>query len=647
MNRIIQNLKHERRYSRCAWFLTGIILLPLLGNFYLNVFVSKAQEPITHGVFKPEAFFDEPLPTSTFIDLPDPTETSIPTVTNSPALMPLAKPDIEADKSVNPSIANPGQNFTFTIKLKNQGSGKADNIVVTDTFPNELSIDSVSCSKACNAVINLNQVVVTIASLGADKNIAITIVTTVKLSVIVDMTLSNTAYLTYVHGANTFSTQTNTVTYQITTSSIPTPAGHPQIYVNKFVQPLSVAAGQSLTITIFLENTGDAQAINIVMQDVFPNILTIDDVKTTKGQWKINQNQVLVTIDALGVDKTVTITIYATVKQNITGGGTFYNTAYITYSNGVDTFSSTSNTVAFQITTYGAGGGLPATGGIELHPGIPGVIQIPITIGLFLVILGASLSIVRNRVKANNSTKVPWYLNLTTILFLSGMILNLTACAIGGSSKVAELIPITDKPKILSTESPKIQITQPVVNISTPTPEALPDYPIPTPPLSPGSIDNGVPKDISPVKRIVIPDIELDTIVKYVPFDGNTWPIAGLKTEVIWMGSTSWPGLGGNTGLSGHVTLEDGSNGPFKYLSKLTAGDQVVLYTEYNKYIYSVRDKQIVTADELSVLEPEDHSTITLVTCSDWNIALKKYLSRLVVYSDLIEVQPIGNFENQ
>jgi len=645
MKRIIQKLKHERYYSNCTWFLTGIILLLFLGIFYLNVSVVKAQEPDTYRAAAPGVIFEDPTPALPFTDAPLPTSTPLPNENNPPPLKPAAHPKIKTEKSVDPSIANPGHKFTFTIDIKNTGGAPAFDIVVTDTFPDALIISDVETTKG-HVIINQNQVTINIGSLDASKSVTITVETKAKSDILVDLTLYNTAYITYSDGVNIYSISTNTVMFQIVVSPIPTPTGHPQIYADKIVEPLSVQAGEHLTFTIRLKNTGGSQAINIVVQDVFPNLLTLDSVDTTKGHGKINQNQVLVTIDSLGVDKTVTITVYATAKQNVSGNVTLYNTAYITFSDGVNSYSVSTNTVAFQITTYGAGG-LPATGGIELNPGSPCIVQIPITVGVFLIILGTGLSVVKYRLRAIRSSNHPWYFNIATLLIVSGMILSLTACAIDSSKKVAEQVPALEKPTILSTETPNIQIAQPVINISTPTLEALPDYPIPTPPLLEGSDNDGMPKDISPVKRIVIPDIDLDTIVKYVPFEGNTWPIAGLKTEVIWMGNTSWPGLGGNTGLSGHVTLEDGSDGPFKNLSKLTAGDQVVLYTEFNKYIYSVRDKQIVSENEISVLNSADQSMITMVTCSDWSIALKRYLSRLVVYSDLIEVQPIGNSENQ
>jgi CheY-like chemotaxis protein len=95
------------------------------------------------------------------------------------------------------------------------------------------------------------------------------------------------------------------------------------------------------------------------------------------------------------------------------------------------------------------------------------------------------------------------------------------------------------------------------------------------------------------VERIVIPGLLLDTIVKYVPYDGYSWMINGLRDEVAWMGNTSWPGLGSNTGLAGHVTVAGYGDGPFRHLDELLPGDVVVLYTEKNSYTYHVRESRI------------------------------------------------------
>jgi LPXTG-site transpeptidase (sortase) family protein len=152
--------------------------------------------------------------------------------------------------------------------------------------------------------------------------------------------------------------------------------------------------------------------------------------------------------------------------------------------------------------------------------------------------------------------------------------------------------------------------------------------------------DDGLP-DTSAVERIVIPALALDTVVKYVPFSELTWLIAGLRQEIAWMGDTSWPGLGGNTGLAGHITLRDGSDGPFRHLEELDAGDKIKLYTEKNEYTYRVSEKTVVKDTNLSVAEQTENSQITLITCTGWNQAARLYMERLIVYANLIDTSPL------
>jgi LPXTG-site transpeptidase (sortase) family protein len=187
-----------------------------------------------------------------------------------------------------------------------------------------------------------------------------------------------------------------------------------------------------------------------------------------------------------------------------------------------------------------------------------------------------------------------------------------------------------------------IQFQEPyVLDPDEPVPETLPDYPVPTPTVvETVQEDDGLP-DTSSGERIVIPALALDTVVKYVPFSEFTWLIAGLRQEIAWMGETSWPGLGGNTGLAGHVTLRDGSDGPFRHLEELEAGDEIKLYTETNEYTYRVREKTVVKDTNFSVVEKTEISQITLITCTGWNQAARLYLDRLIVYADLVDTSPL------
>lgn len=197
---------------------------------------------------------------------------------------------------------------------------------------------------------------------------------------------------------------------------------------------------------------------------------------------------------------------------------------------------------------------------------------------------------------------------------------SLTATLATGASSTEEAAPILLPP------------TQ------TPTPSSLPDYSIPSPTSLPPTGPDGGPPDTSAITRIVIPALDLDTVVKFVPYDGKTWLIGGLKQEVAWMGDTSWPGLGGNTGLAGHVDLADGSAGPFWNLYQLKTGDQVRLYAGARVFTYQVRQQVEVDETDLSVVAPSTRPQITLITCTGWDAGVRLYLRRLIVFADFVSV---------
>jgi sortase A len=179
----------------------------------------------------------------------------------------------------------------------------------------------------------------------------------------------------------------------------------------------------------------------------------------------------------------------------------------------------------------------------------------------------------------------------------------------------------------------------PEFRFGTPYPTLL-SYPIPTPNVIPTSIGTQAP-DISPVVRIVVPALSLDTEVKYVPFDGLTWLISGLRQEIAWLGNTSWPGLGGNTVLAGHVTVRGMGDGPFRYLDQMQVNDEITIYTENNIYLYRVREQTVVEEGDLWVTDPTENAQLTLITCTDWNQDLSQYIRRLIVFADLVRVEPL------
>lgn len=417
----------------------------------------------------------------------------------------------------------------------------------------------------------------------------------------------------------------------------------PQLMGNKSVNPASADVGEQLEFSIAIQNIGTAPAELIEITDIFTDTLKVNNVTTTKGNAYFENNKVLVKINSLNVSQKANISIFVTVNE--TGGviTTLYNTAHFTYHFGDKLFKGSTNSVIFQTgaTAYPL---LPFTGGMEKDTSSLGKFSMLLFVGILLAILGISILVFSFWDKSSHPGARVSFQGFSVVMVVLGISISVGACTQADTRSDQQIEPTLAEtaviPVLKSVVPTQIDTIAPAL-IPTFTPGALPDYLIPTPTILAGADSQGIAFDISPIQRIAIPSLGLDTVVKYVPFDGTSWKIDGLTSEVVWMGETSWPGLGGNTGLSAHVSLPDGSDGPFRYLSELKEGDIVEIYTDINRYIYEVRTQQVVADSELSVLTPTDHSQITLITCTDWNMALERYLSRLVVYSDLLDIQPL------
>ncbi|WP_127572222.1 sortase [Georgenia faecalis] len=99
---------------------------------------------------------------------------------------------------------------------------------------------------------------------------------------------------------------------------------------------------------------------------------------------------------------------------------------------------------------------------------------------------------------------------------------------------------------------------------------------------------------------------------------------------------TAMPGEEGNFALAGHRT--DGSR-PLARIDELILGDELVVTTAEGAYTYAVSGTEIVTPDQVRVVEPNPSTggpdavgrLLTLVSCHPWDSSEFRY----IVYAEL------------
>lgn len=142
------------------------------------------------------------------------------------------------------------------------------------------------------------------------------------------------------------------------------------------------------------------------------------------------------------------------------------------------------------------------------------------------------------------------------------------------------------------------------------------------------------------IQRLKIPALRVDVRVVEVPFDQVSWDLQDIQQEVAQLGSLPGKTSPHNLVVAGHVTLRNGSHGPFRYLHWLKAGDLLLAETGQTIQTYRVREQIVVKPEDLSVMENTSQQQLTLITCTDWSEELELFQRRRVVLADLVSIEP-------
>jgi sortase A len=125
------------------------------------------------------------------------------------------------------------------------------------------------------------------------------------------------------------------------------------------------------------------------------------------------------------------------------------------------------------------------------------------------------------------------------------------------------------------------------------------------------------------VARLEAPTVALSATVLEGSDDATLMRAAGRIED------TAFPGEPGNIGVAGHRDTI------FRPVRHLRVGDPLVLTTADRSFRYRVSKTAIVNPEDVYVLDPTDHRTMTLVTCYPFEF-IGHAPQRYIVSADLL-----------
>jgi sortase A len=181
--------------------------------------------------------------------------------------------------------------------------------------------------------------------------------------------------------------------------------------------------------------------------------------------------------------------------------------------------------------------------------------------------------------------------------------------------------------EILPAPAEPTRLRLPSIGFDEPAVGALPSQASPPTPVPTREV---LPTPAEPT-HLLIPSIGLDTPVVEVFPAGDTWESAEYAAG--YMHGTARAGEAGNMAISGHLGLR---GGVFANLAAVQPGADIFVDAAGWRYHYRMRGSQVVWPNQIEVLFPEETTTLTLITCTNWDT------QRLIVTADLLEWQLIG-----
>ena len=241
--------------------------------------------------------------------------------------------DLTKTDSPDPVIA--GQNLTYVLTVTNTGTGPVSNVTITDNLPPNTVLVSATPSAGGVCTLLPGNVVqcVWAGSTAPGGTRSVTIVVRVCPDALCGTVLTNTAIATESGGGTDTATATTTVATQSDLSIVKTqtsPAGN------------LVIAGQNVTYSIVVTNSGPSNSASTIVTDVLSAGLRFVSANSTLGSCSAVGQTVTCNLGTLGAPNqcavvpaptTATITLVARVCPEAVCGSLISNTASVSGGN--------------------------------------------------------------------------------------------------------------------------------------------------------------------------------------------------------------------------------------------------------------------------------------------------------------------------
>ena len=257
------------------------------------------------------------------------------------------EPLLTIAKTVDDSSLIAGQLATYTLTVLNAGSGPAASVVVSDVLPVNGDFAYAGCSTATgNCSQSAGTVTWTVGTLAAGASATASVTMQVAASPASGITtLDNQATVAdaeYCTGA----TPPAGCSSEVVTVTIST---NPNLTLTKSVSDILPAAGDTLTYTLTVANTGSGAAADVVVSDpILSHMVFVGDIAASVGSGHFDavDNRVVFDVGTLAGGATATLSFRAAVAPVMPSGSTtLINVASTRASNSPQRTTSAASTV--------------------------------------------------------------------------------------------------------------------------------------------------------------------------------------------------------------------------------------------------------------------------------------------------------------